>query len=182
MPDLFHYTCHHGHAAIGDTGLLLPAIRLVRDGKRMPWTGHVIWLTDLRIPIRDALGWTSNLIHCDRTTHRYQVTDDSDAYPWTMFARRLPRTMRDAVEQTPGARPAHWWIATQPIPVRYAPTDRNWSPPMTHPTPCQPHRITHARHASHPASATHTEPHAQPQCQPQWTNERTNVLTEKPKT
>lgn len=117
---LWHYTCEHGREELGDGGLLLPAVELT-SSRPVPWTAYVVWLTDLTPPDRDALGLTSRLLTCDRTAHRYRVTDEANVVPWHVLARTLTREMRDELEAARGARPAHWYISAVPVPALYDP-------------------------------------------------------------
>lgn len=124
-PTLWHYTCDHGHHALGyDHATLLPAASLVlaHNGRhQLAESAHLIWMTDLDRPITDALGLTSLLLRCDRTQYRYRVTDTTSCEPWWQVARRLPTHVRMALEQSPGARPAHWWVSFLPVPVVFNP-------------------------------------------------------------
>lgn len=107
---LFHYCCAHSHAQITDT---------LRPNRGL------VWLTDLNVPIRDALGLTSHMLGCDRTAHRYRVTDESVCIRWV--DSRLSHLIGPAREQTlalesmPGVKPMHWWVAEVPVPVVYDP-------------------------------------------------------------
>lgn len=79
-----------------------------------PVTG-VLWLTDLDVPVRGALGLTSNLLACDRTECRYVVDDPDDTVlAWTELRRSAPRDWVEALEAAPGVMPRHWWLATGP--------------------------------------------------------------------
>lgn len=119
MTTFYHYTCDHGRQSIGASGELLPAFMLT--DKKIPWTGFVVWLTDLERPERDALGLTSNFISCDRTAHRYRVTDSREVMRWSLYARLLTREQREVVEATPGAMPAHWFVSVAGVPAVYDP-------------------------------------------------------------
>jgi hypothetical protein len=107
---LFHYTC--GHAAPHITrnrwiaGLHHPLL---------PDAGPLVHLTDLDTPDRAALGLTSNILMCDRTEYRVTV-DPPFAVHWTRFARTIPREVRRALEEAPGAMPMHWYVV-QGMPV-----------------------------------------------------------------
>ncbi|MGH9252915.1 MAG: hypothetical protein ACRD0W_25905 [Acidimicrobiales bacterium] len=102
---LYHYTCDHGAARIGDSGILQPHLGLV-------------WLTDLDVPMREALGLTSHILNCDRIVHRYRVTDTASCQRWLTY---LGRRWQLDLELADGARPAHWWVSEQPVPVVYDP-------------------------------------------------------------
>lgn len=118
MTQLWHYTCDHGRAGIGLEGLLVPAAQLAEV--TVPWTGRFVWLTDMPSPMRGPLGLTSWVARCDRTTHRYRVTDASTALRWSDMLRGLPRREREiarALEEVPEARPMHWWVSREPVPV-----------------------------------------------------------------
>lgn len=117
---LWHFTCHHTRRTLGDTGLLIPANDLT---DRLPgwfWPGRYVWLTDLPNPARDTVGLSSDLIHCDRMAYRYQVTDEANVVPWALERHRHEATAY-LIEETPGARPVHWYVATEPVPVVYQP-------------------------------------------------------------
>lgn len=107
----YHYTCDHGHRLIG--GTVVPGDTLGRYDHDGP---HIYaWFTDLARPIRDALGLTSHVLTCDRTTHRYRVTDARDLIHWTHVRGDHPWAAE--LESAPGARPMHWWVARHPVPV-----------------------------------------------------------------
>lgn len=83
----------------------------------------LVWLTDLDAPARDALGLTSHLIDCDRTQHRYRVTDLTSVQHWLQVRRSHP--LRDELEHARGARPMHWYVSLLPVSVIYDPTNRH---------------------------------------------------------
>lgn len=119
MTALWHYTCHHGWAALGNVGELVPARNLT---DRIPpgwWPGDFVWTTDLAAPIRDALGLTMELAACDRTRHRYRVTDPATCTPWVDVRHVFPDA--HLLENAPGARPRHWWVSPLPVPAVYDP-------------------------------------------------------------
>lgn len=115
MGPLWHYTCDHGRWAIGRVGLVYPAHHLTT--RALPPTGRYAWFTDLSAPIRDALGLTQHLAQCDRTAHRYRVTDPAGIVPWTAVRRDFPPLWRVDLEWTSGARPKHWYVSEEPVPV-----------------------------------------------------------------
>ena len=116
MLTLWHYTCRHSVERIGESGLLLPARRLVGSTQLVDWwPGEFVWLTDLSRPIRTALGLTSRIIDCDRTEHRYRVTDTNGVQPWLDVRRHVPHP--ELIEHASGARPRHWFVARAPVPV-----------------------------------------------------------------
>ena len=116
---LWHYTCDHAQLKIGAVGQLIPASSQMNLHELLPLSDFV-WLTDLGAPNREALGLTSRILLCDRTQHRYRVTEGGHAIWWMDLRRVLPWQWVDAVESTPGARPVHWWAAQDPVPVELA--------------------------------------------------------------
>lgn len=116
---LWHYTCDHGRTVIGDAGTLLPGAAVY--GGATVWTGTLLWLTDLARPNRLGLGLSSLSLSCDRTQHRYRVTDDANVQRWTTLARTLPRAYREPLEAAVGAMPAHWWVSADGVPAVYDP-------------------------------------------------------------
>lgn len=125
---LWHYTCDHAHLRIGAQGTLFPA-RMLMAADVDPawpahtWQAHLVWATDMERPNRDALGLTMRAVRCDRTTHRYRI--DEHLQWWPKFRRRLLALHLDddvdALESTPGARPAHWYVSPIPVPCTYDP-------------------------------------------------------------
>lgn len=111
MKRLFHYTCaDHGQPGIEPSGLLRPS--------QHPWLPHpLVWVTDLDVVHREALGLTSVTLSCDRSAIRYEVhpTVTELCIPWSAYARRLPRGVRERFEEEPGSLPRHWWVAEQPL-------------------------------------------------------------------
>ena len=121
MTTLYHYTCDHGAAPILREGHVRPLFDVLGgdegDGSalaRMP-QGHFAWFTDLDTPDARGLGLTSQILSCDRTAHRFRVTDSTEVTRW-LDVRRYHPSMWD-LEKAPGALPAHWWLATEPVPV-----------------------------------------------------------------
>lgn len=113
---MWHYTCDHGRAALGVRGWVVPAHLWAPRTDPYP-TGQWAWFTDLATPNRDALGLTMNLTKCDRTAYRYRVTDEAHVVPWMHVRRHVPGALRDDLESAPGARPRHWWVSVEPVPV-----------------------------------------------------------------
>ena len=125
MTTLWHFTCEHGHAALGPAGIVKPAMLLTPAGTDVPMQGMFAWYTDLENPDPLAVGLTSVTLRCNRMAHRYRVTDDADVLPWSDYAKFLPEL--DRTLATPGAQPDHWWAASAPVPVEYDPV-RNRQP------------------------------------------------------
>lgn len=126
MSFLWHYTCEdHGRAGLGAGGKLLSIRELWPDlVDRFPAhaveQADLIWLTDLDLPVRGALGLTSRSITCDRIAYRYEVVA-GETWPWmTMRHTVNPRLVAD-LEEAPGAMPVHWYVATEPVSVVYNP-------------------------------------------------------------
>lgn len=112
MTTLYHFTCRHVSPLIGRRGVLTPKPQPLLGG----WP--LIWLTDLDVADRDALGLSSNMISCDRTEVRYVVDDPDSCLPWDVWAegRHVLRSRRSAL--TFGCQPAHWWVSEHPLKVR----------------------------------------------------------------
>lgn len=117
MTTLYHYTCEHGWASLGNSGQLESvAQQTLTPLDPAWWQFWYVWLTDLEQPDKHALGFnTTNPLGCDRTQFRYRVTDNTRCYPWA-DVRRL-HTNAHLLEVAPGAQPDHWWISPDPVPV-----------------------------------------------------------------
>ena len=110
MTALYHYTCQHSRPGILAAGALRP--------NPHPWLPEpLVWLTDLPEAWREALGLTSHTLRCDRTAYRFKAADTRTAIRWLTYRRSLPVHVAAAIESTPGAMPAHWWISTTPVPI-----------------------------------------------------------------
>lgn len=128
-PQLWHFTCDHGHLGIGEHGLLMPGCMLVDPDTRWPvaaWPSAMVWATDLPRPNRDALGLTSHMLRCDRTAHRYRIDARVlQMTPWVETRRAVIRRLGfltvEELESTPGARPMHWWVGFGPVMADYDP-------------------------------------------------------------
>jgi hypothetical protein len=101
----YHYTCSHSLAK------MTPDVYGVRTLEPMS-PGGLLWVTDLEVPIREALGLTSQIINCDRTEYRLELLDPSTVRRW-VDVRRSFRELWD-LEMAPGAMPMHWFISTSP--------------------------------------------------------------------
>lgn len=107
---LYHYACSHSAAKIRVDRWLKPHTQPVLGGVEL------VWLTDLDVPNRAALGLTMTTIRCDRT--RFRVTAvTSETVHWPVYAKRLPRHARGALEYAPGRLPMHWYVSELPVPV-----------------------------------------------------------------
>lgn len=114
-PDLWHYTCDHGRAALGTTGVLLP-------NAAAPGLPPLVWATDMPAANDpEALGLTSVILDCDRTAHRYAITDPAGFTRWGRVRSHYPDWARDALELADGAQPARWWVSPTPAPATLAP-------------------------------------------------------------
>jgi hypothetical protein len=102
---LFHYTCAHGRQRIGRRGYLLPGL----DG--------FLWMTDLDVPVREALGLTSKLLDCDRTQFRYaaSVDEGGGVIPYLDYRHLLDPVRREGIEAAPGVLIRHWFVAARPV-------------------------------------------------------------------
>lgn len=107
----YHYTCRdHGLPGIRETGELRPNQVAVFP---------LVWVTDLTVPTRDALGLTSWSLTCDRSEVQVQVPHHPAIEPWWRWRRAHPE-LRDwaaLLEAAHGARPAHWFVSATPLPI-----------------------------------------------------------------
>jgi len=105
--NLVHWTCADGAAGIR------------RDAAVKPRLG-MSWWTDLDKPgrrTRAALGLTSHTLTCDRMTFLCRPVDPGLLVPWQEVSPTVP-LLAAALEIPDGAMPGHWWVATEPVPVR----------------------------------------------------------------
>lgn len=125
MP-LYHYTCRHAAEKIGESGHLLPAIRLASRPDRIKlmrdsigrMTGQVVWLTTQESPTRWSLGLTSFSLCCDRTEIRYRVTEERVLIEsWHDKRIDWPQRVVSELESLPGCLPLGWWISRGPVAV-----------------------------------------------------------------
>lgn len=115
--DLWHYTCDHGLQGIKASGwVVIPAAAQLGSLQGTP--GEFAWFTDLSHPLREGLGLTSTILACDRTEHRLRVLDSAPIVPWTKVRRSWGWAAE--LESAPGARPAHWYVAAEPVRVELA--------------------------------------------------------------
>lgn len=121
---LVHFTCSDCVDLIRADGVLRSAADL-HPGRDAGPVGHLIWATDIRSPLRHALGLANmgGRLLCDRTEHRFRVDDESLFTRWITLPRDVRRT-HGPIMAAAGARPAHWWVATVPVPVTYDPIER----------------------------------------------------------
>ena len=109
LPDrpLYHFACFdHAAAGIDRDGVLKPELAP---------TG-LVWLTDLDVPDRNALGLTRRFSACDRTQVRYTVSEAKDVFAWSDYRRHVAQDVR-AVLEVPGTMLMHWWVSPNPVRV-----------------------------------------------------------------
>lgn len=117
MTSYWHYTCAHSVEGIRDAGMVLPGHKLPGASPRLigiPWAAYA-WFTDLEVPIRDALGLTQDLLVCDRAEYRFRAIEGARLIAWVTIRRNYPWSV--FLEAAPGARPAHWYVSVDPVPV-----------------------------------------------------------------
>ena len=113
---LYHYTCPHWAPTIRAEGTLRPN---VWDPTGIP----LLWLTDLAVPYRDALGLTSQSLDCDRLAFRFAVKGCAHIVWWPTWRRvalaqgAVSPTFVESLEGAPGAAPVHWWVTRWPVEV-----------------------------------------------------------------
>jgi len=124
---LWHYTCEHGANGIVRSGLHVlpvsvtaPYVSADKDHP-LPAMMTVSWFTDLGEPDRWALGLTSTIIACDRTTHRFKVVDPSATVRWVDYMRAyLTREEREVARRALPGLPLHWYVSSEPVHVEVA--------------------------------------------------------------
>jgi len=90
----------------------------------LPNLRPIVWLTTMERADAEALGLTSSdLVRCDRTEHRFRVTDTSSCFPWRAAVDNAPAwaidpAVIDMLER--GRRSDTWWISALPVPVARA--------------------------------------------------------------
>lgn len=121
MTTLYHYSCDHGASEIAREGYVRSLWDVLGgeegDGMtliRLPQC-QFGWFTDLDVADVRGLGLTRLMLSCDRTKHRFRVTDRRRVTRWLDVRRYHPALW--PLEEAPGALPAHWWLATEPVPV-----------------------------------------------------------------
>lgn len=113
MNSLYHFTCHHGHAALGESGVVAPGRDL--PGGVDVGTNRFAWFTDIPDPAREWVGLTSHGLSCDRLAYRYRVTDATDVDPWHLH--RSAAWFATELESAHHAFPRHWFVSLLPVPV-----------------------------------------------------------------
>ena len=104
---LFHYTCAHAANKIGRRGLLFPYPQPFA-----PEIGPVVWLSDLAVPDRWALGLTSRYLSCDRTEYRYRVATKL-AVPYSAMRGLIRPDVRADLEAFGQAD--RWWVSRHAV-------------------------------------------------------------------
>lgn len=124
---LYHYTCLDCARRIGRYGMLRTWSHLRADEQMAGFP--VVWLTDMEIPDRLALGLRvinhRDGTTCDRLAVRYIVETD-EAVPWLEWARgRVPEDVRRIMEE--GRAPERWFVT---LTAQLAVMDRAYRPPV----------------------------------------------------
>jgi hypothetical protein len=135
-PLLWHYTCSHGRADIGESGLLLPIATQAAMGREIdrgmipPYAAPLlcmVWATDMDNPEPEPLGLTRDTTPCDRTAYRYAAPADAFTH-WGRVRGRLHPRLVDGLELARGAEPARWWVAFGPVPAVLSVLSREVTP------------------------------------------------------
>lgn len=109
---LFHFTCDHGHDALGARGELRPII------EHPMLHIKVVWLTTEAMPDREATGLGMHYTRCDRMKYRYVVSDLRACRPWLGSADRESAPAAYVADLEEYGDPEHWWIASEPVKAR----------------------------------------------------------------
>ena len=105
---LYHFTCEHGHGALGEMGYLVPQIR-------HPQLGCLVtWLTTEREPNREASGLGMHVTTCDRMAYRYLVCEPIKARPWIGSPERNAAPVPVLLDLERYGDPEHWWVTSRP--------------------------------------------------------------------
>jgi hypothetical protein len=124
IPDLYHFTCKHGHAGITRTGVLLPNVHPF-----MLHLGPLIWLTDLaEPPTPESIGLTSAWTSCDRLAYRYSVRTHA-AVHWFDLRARVSTAIVATLEEF--GQPEHWWVVRRPLTQSEFSFDESWRAQLT---------------------------------------------------
>ena len=123
---LWHYTCNHSRTLIGRNGFLLPPMAWQADrfmDRINDLDGllqaSLVWLTDLDEPDIDGLGLTSHILRCDRSQHRYRVLSNRGVIPFGQIQHKFSASGQASL-LTAAARPEHWFVSFNRVPVEYA--------------------------------------------------------------
>jgi hypothetical protein len=110
---LWHYTCAHARAELGDAATLMSAYALQPERVRNAfprehlWAARYIWATTLEEPNAAALGLDGRvMVRCDRTAYRYRITQPERFVPWA--AVRAGHEGWAVLEA--GRDPSSWWV------------------------------------------------------------------------
>lgn len=111
---LFHFTCDHGHDALGNRGELRPIVE-------HPFLHiKVVWLTSDPWPDRESTGLGMTITRCDRMQYRYMVTDLSNCRRWLDSPERTGAPVDAVADLESYGDPEQWWIASEPVRARLA--------------------------------------------------------------
>lgn len=120
-PQLFHFTCDHGHRRIGRyNALIIPQVEHPICG----W--KICWFTTEAVPDREATGLAAVETTCDRMAHRYLIEAGSLCVPWlgSPWRSQAPKSFLADLEEY--GDPEHWYVADVPVKARW---DWYWSIP-----------------------------------------------------
>lgn len=118
VPALHHFTCSHFVIPITATGAVVP-----HRHPAFPSLGRVAWFTTDVWADPDRTGLTSRTLACDRTKHRFRVTEAAMCLPWIevrnlMVSLGQPGFERETIHDFEYyAAPETWWISAVPVPV-----------------------------------------------------------------
>lgn len=127
-PTFYHYTCDHGRKGIGDYGVIHPTGALfsvmstagLTDDERL--MRSLLWATDLPEPDIEGLGLTSEILSCERWTHRYRITNPMPLMRFTDMQYRFSLEAQKGLLEGP-VKPEHWFASWKPLPAIYDPVE-----------------------------------------------------------
>src|SRR5579872_5250898 len=108
IPALYHFTCEHGHTALGEVGMLCCPVT-------HPFLGiSVVWLTTEAEPDRESTGLGMTYTSCDRMTYRYVVEEPEKCRPWLGSPERFRSPLWAVEDLESYGDTEHWWITDVP--------------------------------------------------------------------
>ncbi len=112
VPTLYHFTCKDGARMIGRYNCLI-----IPQGPHPICRWNISWFTTEAAPDPEATGLSTVRSTCDRTAHRYIVSDPGPCVPWegSRWQAETPPPFRQVMEEYGDVE--HWWVSDVPVRV-----------------------------------------------------------------